>query len=71
MASKLEVLQQNGCIAEGAKLSDAEKAVIEGLSKEEVETLVAIRKRLNQEIAKQGTSAIASGDLTPSSNIVI
>ncbi len=71
MATKLEMLKEKGVVPQEAKLSDAEKAVIEGLSDEEVKTLVSIRARLDKEIAEQGTKAIASGEAMPSSNIVI
>lgn len=71
MATKLETLKEKGVVPQDAELSDAEKAVIEGLSDEEVKTLVSIRERLDKEIAEQGTTAIASGEAMPSSNIVI
>lgn len=71
MATKLETLQEKGVVPQDAKLSDAEKAVIEGLSDEEVKTLVSIRARLDREIAKKGTTAIASGEALPSSNIIV
>lgn len=71
MASNLETLKSAGVIPEEAALSAAELAVIDGMSDTEVQTLVDIRKRLNDEIAKQGTTAIASGDVTPSANFIV
>jgi|GEM_PF-4777334 len=71
MATNLELLQEKGVVPQDAKLSDAETAVIEGLSDEEVKTLVSIRQRLDKEMAEQGTTAIASGEATPSANFVV
>lgn len=71
MATNLEVLKEKGCIPKDAELSEAEKAVVEGMSPEEVQVLVDIRQRLDEETAKRGTTAIASGEVAPSTNIIV
>ena len=69
--TNLERLQEGGAIAQDAKLTDAELKVIEGMSDEEVETLISIRQRLDEANAEEGIDATASGEATISPQFVV
>jgi hypothetical protein len=52
--SNLDRLVKARVVPSPEELSDAERAVIDGLSEEEVDTLVGIRKKLSAELAGGG-----------------
>lgn len=66
MASNLETLQSAGCIAPGAKLTKAELEVIDGLSEEEVRTLIGIRTKLAD---AAGAASLTRGGEDPLSDV--
>lgn len=72
--SNLDQLTQAGCIPKDAQLSDAELAVIDGLSNKEINTLIDIRNRLQKASASGGATAFTDlgdieGTITP--NIIV
>lgn len=72
--SNLDRLVAAQVIPSAETLSDAERTVIDGLSEEEVETLVGIRKKLSDAVGASSPAA-SLGDFDPNldlkSNIVI
>lgn len=76
-SDNLEQLKAAGCLADdGANLSEAEKQVIDGLSKREVDTLIEIRQKLAQAQADiQSGGGVTAEALTASdpfqSNIIL
>lgn len=72
MSENLDKLKAAGVVKEDAILSDAEKTVIEGLSEQEVGTLISMRKKLEAEMRKQGGDGDgARGGPELSSNIIV
>ncbi len=69
--SNLEKLKDAGVIAEGADLSSAETTVIDGLSEEEVNTLISIRKKLGDQLAKEQEASAALSMPQVSSNFIV
>lgn len=72
--SNLDRLVEARVVPSAAALSEAERSVIDGLSEEEVETLVGIRRKLSDAVG--GSSPAASltdfdPELDLKSNIVI
>ena len=66
--SNLEKLKDAGVIADDATLTSAEAKVIEGLSDAEVSTLIGIRQKLADEMAK-GSATLDAPDV--SSNFIV
>jgi hypothetical protein len=66
--SNLEKLKDAGVIADTATLTSAEAKVIEGLSDAEVSTLIGIRQKLADEMAKD-SAALDAPDV--SSNFIV
>ena len=59
MARNLDRLKEAGVLPDEAKLSAAEEAVIDGLSEEEVKTLIGIRGKLQQQMDKEQEASAA------------
>jgi hypothetical protein len=71
--SNLDRLVEARVVPSAAALSEAERSVIDGLSEEEVETLVGIRRKLSDAVGSSGRMALTDFDpeLDLKSNIVI
>lgn len=71
--SNLDRLVEARVVPSAAALSEAERSVIDGLSEEEVETLVGIRRKLSDAVSGSGRMALTDFDpeLDLKSNIVI
>ena len=71
----LDRLVQARVVPSPEALSDAERGVIDGLSEEEVSTLVGIRRKLSEAVGGGDSPAASLGDEDPDldlkSNIVI
>jgi len=67
MASNLERLKAAGVVPDDAKLSTAELAVIDGLDAKEMETLIGIREKLGDQMAKEQekSAALSMPEVTP------
>lgn len=59
MASNLDRLKEAGVVPQNADLSTAEAAVIDGLSEDEVKTLIGIRGKLQQQVDKEQEDSAA------------
>ena len=66
--SNLDRLVEAKCIPDPDLLSAAERQVIDGLSGQEVDTLIGIRKKLGDAAAQQGS---AFGEPDFQSNIIV
>ncbi|HMB51735.1 MAG TPA: aroma-sacti cluster domain-containing protein [Thermoanaerobaculia bacterium] len=64
-----KALVDAGVIKDDATLNAAEDHVIENLSKEELDTLISIRKRLSEAEASRATAS--TGEFETSSNIIV
>jgi len=64
-----KALVDAGVIKDDATLNAAEDHVIENLSKEELDTLISIRKRLSEAEASRSTAS--TGEFETSSNIIV
>jgi hypothetical protein len=72
--SNLDRLVEARVVPSAAALSEAERSVIDGLSEEEVETLVGIRRKLSDAVAGSSPAASLSDadpDLDFKSNVII
>lgn len=71
--SNLDRLVEARVVPSAAALSEAERSVIDGLSEEEVETLVGIRRKLSEAVAGSGRMALTDFDpeLDLKSNVII
>lgn len=75
MADNVQKLKDAGSLPEDAKLDEAETAVINDLSEEEVQMLIGIRKKLDAERARRGTDAVLGGPeeggVSPSAGFIV
>ena len=71
--SNLDRLVEARVVPSPEALSDAERTVIDGLSEEEIQTLIGIRKKLSEELAgsEQGGFSLVDPESAIKSNFVI